>query len=100
MVSFTGTNKNARDSKRKSDLEQMRTALEICRAETGAYPASIGATVTCNSQVYLDPVPKDPRDPQPGYIYSYTYISSTEYTLCAQTMEGEGVFSPYCIKNP
>ena len=100
MVSFTTTNANARDSKRKGDLEQMRAALEICRAESGSYPPSIGATISCAGQTYLDPVPEDPREGQAGYDYTYTYVSATEYTLCATTMEGAGEVSPYCVANP
>lgn len=100
MVSFTGTNKNARDAKRKGDLEQIRAALEICRSETGSYPLSVGATVTCGGQDYLDPVPEDPREGQVGYGYQYTNVSATEYTLCALLMEGEDETSPYCVTNP
>lgn len=100
MVSFTGTNKNARDSRRRLDLEQIRSALEICRSEDGSYPLSIGTTITCGGQVYLDPVPEDPKEGQVGYGYQYTYISGTAYTLCALKMEADTATSPYCVKNP
>lgn len=100
MVSFTQTNEGARDSKRKADLEQIRSALEICRAEQGSYPASITTTVTCGGQVYLNPVPEDPREGQVGYDYRYTYVSATQYTLCALLMESTGETSPYCVTNP
>lgn len=100
MASFSSTNANARDSKRKGDLEQIRAALEICRAESGAYPASLGTAIVCDGQTYLDPVPTDPKDGQTGFGYSYTYVSPTQYTLCATTMEGSGETSPYCLSNP
>ena len=107
IASYTTTNKKARDSRRKSDLEQVRAALELCRAEAGLYPASVlfvaGGQVNCDDGlVYLDPIPLDPRQGQTGYSYSYTrgYLSgaTTEYELCAATMEAET--GPYCVHNP
>lgn len=102
MVSYQSTNKNARDSKRKADIEQVRSALEICRAETRSYPASItfGGSLTCSGQTYLNPVPLDPKNGQTGFGYTYTQLSTTEYQLCALTMEAAGATSPYCVTQP
>lgn len=100
MVNFASTNANARDSKRKSDIEQVRAALEICRAESGAYPLTLGTSIVCGGQTYLNNVPEDPKEGQAGYGYQYTYVSATQYTLCALTMEASGATSPYCTTNP
>ena len=35
-VNFQSTNQRARDGKRQADLEQMRTALEIARADSAS----------------------------------------------------------------
>lgn len=103
LVSFRTTNRNARDSKRKADLEQIRSGLEICRVETGTYPGGVteGGSISCGGQVYLNLVPSDPRTGQPGYGYTYAYDAlNNTYSLCATTMEGSAETSPYCVTNP
>lgn len=99
-ISFQSTSKKARDAKRMSDLEQIRSALELCRAEEGSYPLAIDDGVECGTNVYLSPLPKDPKNGAADFGYTYTYISGTEYSLCATTMEGNNAISPYCVKNP
>ena len=104
IASFTSTNQRARDSKRKADLEAIRSALEICRSENGAYPAGLDLVldtqIDCGGTIYLNVIPLDPRDGQAGYGYEYTYATATTYTLCALQMEGENETSPYCVTNP
>lgn len=100
LVNYRITSQKSRDAKRKADLESIRSALELCRAENGTYPAAIDTTVTCNAQVYLNPVPTDPKDDQGTFGYTYTRTSTTTYTLCATVMESDGETSPYCVTNP
>lgn len=104
IASFSSTNKEARDAKRKADLEAIRSALEICRAENGAYPLDLDLSndlsIVCGAETYLNPIPKDPRDGQSGYGYEYTFLTNTTYNLCALSMEGEDETSPYCVTNP
>ncbi|MFZ2153128.1 MAG: prepilin-type N-terminal cleavage/methylation domain-containing protein [Microgenomates group bacterium] len=69
MVSFGGTNKRARDSRRMSDLQKMAVALELARQVGGTYPASADTLVPS----YLQALPTDPK------TYDYLY-SSTNYT--------------------
>jgi len=76
LVSYQGARKSARDGKRKTDLEQIRSALEMCRADTGSYPTSLPGT--CST--YLSSVPTDPLSPTYEYRYSG---SANSYTLCA-----------------
>lgn len=103
IVSYRVTNQKARDARRKSDLESVRSALEICRTETGAYPASIdfsnNAPITCGGTTYLAKAPSDPKVGQAGFGYTYTRTSNTTYTLCAE-IETPGETTPYCITNP
>ncbi len=77
LTASMSSRKVARDGKRKSDLEQIRSALEIYRSEVKAYPASLGNLVS----VYLDKVPDDPLSGT--YTYSYTLSSPNSYTLCS-----------------
>lgn len=85
LVSLQGARKGARDARRKADLEEIRAALEMCRADTGEYPIAAGGDITevsCGGVDYLSPAPIDP-------IYSYYYYQSngTTYSLCAR-LEG------------
>ncbi|MCX6726100.1 MAG: type II secretion system protein [Candidatus Shapirobacteria bacterium] len=80
LVSYQGARKSARDGKRKTDLEQIRSALEMCRTDSGSYPIgnlSSGGTIICNTKTYLT----IPADPLTDRIYSYTGTANT-YTLC------------------
>lgn len=85
VVSFGGVNKKARDSRRISDVEKVRIALESYRQTKGIYPASLNTLVT---ESFLEVVPSDPKT---SVDYSY---GSTDYTyyLCA-TVEVDGSMS-------
>ena len=96
---------NARDTRRQSDLEQIRAALELFRSNTisGNYPCSRSG---CNWQNSLAPyfggttanIPKDPRTGS-DYVYSALLnnctTACTSYTLRA-TLELVGT----CIVDP
>jgi len=75
----------ARDGRRKSDLEQIRTALEMYRADSnGIYPSGNGEAEGVLSTVlsdYLSNFPSDPGIYQ--YYYSGSSTTSTNYSLCA-----------------
>lgn len=81
LVSFQGAKKTARDGRRKADLEQIRSALEMCYADTNVYPLTgqIDTSVSCGGKTYLSPISKDPVT---NFNYYYT-SSGTIYTLCA-----------------
>ena len=74
-VSYIRAVRLSRDSKRKTDLEQIRQALETYRSETGAYPADTSLLVSN----YITTLPTDPKTPSS----SYEYTPPTTYTLCA-----------------
>lgn len=95
MVNFQVTNRKSRDTRRRSDMEQIRSALELCRSDNGSYPASLGTSVVCGTTTYLNPVPTDPKG---GTDYEYTRTSTTTYSLCTNLMENED--NPYCVNNP
>lgn len=113
MVSFASAGKNARDSKRKADLETVRQALVLYKTEVGNYPtgAYTAATNTLKSQGFLsDPLPRDPKSSN-----SYDYkVSGSQFCLCASA-EGTGTHtklgtaagvctagtgSYFCVSNP
>ena len=41
LAALGSTRKSARDSKRKADLEQIRSALEMYRTDVGIYPSNL-----------------------------------------------------------
>lgn len=82
-VTYTSTMRNARNAKRVSDIQVIRSALEICRSQDGAYPATIVGSVSCASGPVLNPTPLDPA----GGTYSYNRTTTTSYTL---SCTGEG----------
>jgi len=95
FVGFSQARKSARDTKRKADLEQIRSALEIYRTDCKTYPTTItpgsplvGAAAICAGNTYMSAVPADSTTGQ-----SYYYSGSTNsYTLCAY-LETLGVVS-------
>ena len=50
-ASFLGSQKNARDSRRKVDLETIRQALELYRLDNGQYPFDDPFTTSCDSSL-------------------------------------------------
>lgn len=87
LVGFGATRKSARDSKRKADLEQIRSALEIYRTDCKTYPAVVtpGEPLVgvdlCVGNEYMSRVPTDPLSIT--YEYRYKYDSANKYYLCA-----------------
>lgn len=91
LVSYQGARKSARDGKRKVDLEQVRSALEMRRADCGSYSAgslSSGGNITGDGSsssciattIYIT----IPNDPLAGRNYVYTRgLTANLYTLCA-----------------
>lgn len=130
IVSYTTANRNARDAKRKSDLETVKAALEIYRTEEGCYPGSTtspctsadGANMTAllselQSTNYLSNTNqiKDPRpSPYEQYVYTYGSANCSVYCMCAKPEAGgspnsdtnncafdtSGDEDYYCICNP
>ncbi len=91
IASYSTINKQSRDTKRKSDIEQVRSALEMYRAENGFYPsAGSGSWVNASdatlglasylSPTYISAIPKDTKNVSP-YIYEYkaTGLSNGKY---------------------
>ncbi len=84
----------ARDSQRRSHLRQIQSALEVYRADCGAYPDSLGTSLTasCNSSsvTYMQTVPTDPST---GSSYYYC----TTAGLCASSTSLYSLYA--CIEN-
>lgn len=100
LVSFQGTRRSARDGRRKADLEQIRSALEIYRSDCGSYPSglSFGGILTGScptSTTYMATVPQDPLYSTYEYRYRRDPTNSSLYALCAY-LEGETAVTGTC----
>jgi len=96
--------KNSRDARRKSDLRQIQSALELYRADCGRYPIAppnqlpSPFTGTCTGPVvtYMQSVPKDPK----GNNYYYQNIGSSGYevSICAENAKaGQEGAKPHAV---
>lgn len=101
IVSYSTVNKRARDAKRKSDLEQVRSALEFYRSTNGFYPTgSDKSFVTLTTldagdgsgplvPTYLPSIPMDPKSSAETPItYFYAPIGTVapfySYCICGE----------------
>jgi len=81
FTNYATSQARARDGKRKVDLEQVRSALEMYRTDSGSYPGGTlvsGNDIAYGGTTYLT----IPNDPKPGRRYVYSG-SANSYTLCA-----------------
>lgn len=93
-VSLPNQGKNARDSRRKVDIESVRSALELYRTDqtNGNYPGGTYATLsTTLTPIYLQTIPVDPTNAAP-----YTYAPTTS-TGAACTTAGPAFCTTYTI---
>jgi len=101
LFGMQGARESSRDARRKSDLEMIRSGLEIYKSDCNVYvpaPLSWGGLLTGScptANTYIATIPKDPLDPT--YVYTYARPTTTTYTLCA-TLEQTGL--AYCVSNP
>jgi type II secretory pathway pseudopilin PulG len=105
LVSYQSAMRNARNGKRKADLESVRSALVLYRTDIGRYPIENTYDDMLDTLGdYLTNPPQDPKvsqDPNLGTQTGYTYISATgtTFTLCAR-LEPNPPGQLYCLMNP
>lgn len=102
LVSYQGSKKAARDSKRKADLEQIRSAIEIYRSDCKQYPPGItsaqpltGCPGDTTQVTYINSVPQDPGSCR----YYYLRRSLNSYILCASLETGNSQSDNECGNN-
>ncbi|NMB56323.1 type II secretion system protein [Candidatus Beckwithbacteria bacterium] len=100
LANYASVAKKGRDSRRQADLEQIRGALELYKADNGSYPEDL--TLTCNDEfgydsnsdnvndiVYMKQIPCDPKN-EDDYVYSYEREDAFNYNLKAKMEAEEG----------
>ena len=91
--------KKSRDGRRKADLEQIRSGLEMYRADVGSYPdpTSMGcdSALSVGGATYITSIPCDPQGG--SYVYSCVGGCSSGYDLTATL---EYPVEDYTVSNP
>ncbi len=103
LFGLSGARESSRDAKRKGDLEQIRSGLEIFKSDCSKYPSGNGVAATVipnsagvlkgddssascsSSNTYISQVPVDPVDPTRTYLYSSAGVT---YELCTALEQG------------
>ena len=93
-TSVMGNLQKGRDGRRQTDLEAIRSVLEIYRSDNSAYPLTATWKASL-SPTYMTTVPTDPKT-NGDYVYT---SGGTTYQLCADLEKVAGV-NDYCVTNP
>lgn len=98
LTSFRQAGLNARNSKRRADLESVRQALVLYRTDAGTYPVGTSfSTMISDIQGYFSSTQlTDPQNVTP-YVYSY---SSDGYTFTLNAMLEPDPGTSYSLTNP
>lgn len=94
IFGIQGARQSARDARRKSDLEQIRSGLEIYKSDCGTYPdpepytyivpSPLWGTNNSGSCLTTDEyISSVPSDPIAGKKYFYKKTNEYSYILCA-----------------
>lgn len=100
LVSYSQANQNARNGKRRTDLETVRQALVLYRTDAGSYPNTASwATMVSTIEDYLaNTTVTDPKNTG-AYVYDYETIDSgITFTVCATLEPDPG--TAYCVSSP
>jgi general secretion pathway protein G len=91
IFGLQGAREASRDATRKAALEQIRSGLEIYKADCGGYPltaqmsgsslAGAAGIPGCTGNTYISSIPVDPVPST--HTYAYTSTDGVTYTLCA-----------------
>jgi len=97
IFGLSGARESARNAKRKSDLELVRSGLELYKADCSSYPLSLtfgsslvgnDSSSTClSSNTYISEIPEDPISSNRSYRYS---SSGNTYEICASLEDETG----------
>jgi len=94
FLSYTQLGKSSRDARRKTDLEQIRMALEMYRSSNDFYPDSVDTACSSTAglidavgNTYLSDIPNDPRCSDYKYYYAAN-ADKSNYTLGARLEVG------------
>ena len=101
-VSYSQFSKSSRDARRKTDLEQLRAALEMYRSNNDTYPVGNWSNLSVLTTTYIQSLPTDPKSTSYSYYYSgavndYTVGSYLESGGTSCVAAGCTVDCNYCL---
>lgn len=108
-VSYSSVNKKSRDSRRISDLANMRMALEAIRQVGTTYPVASGGSPVGLAPLYIESIPKGPIGGTDVYFYtpnpatggySYTIWARMENAGSTNCPTACGTFYNYQVTSP
>ena len=106
MVSFTSSQRQARDTERKSDLAQYRNSLEnYANKNNGLYPTFVSGKVDPSTNLCVplgigNTCPEDPKNGSDPDNYYYEYQADTNgagYVLWARLENISGATTTYWV---
>jgi prepilin-type N-terminal cleavage/methylation domain-containing protein len=99
IFGLQGAREASRDAKRKADLEEIRSGLELYKSDCNVYPLTgnvpsgsplvgpTGSITGCLGNTYINLIPSDPVT---GRTYIYYSADGLTYQLCASLEQGTG----------
>jgi general secretion pathway protein G len=108
IFGLSGARESSRDARRKSDLELVRSGLELYKADCNAYPASLpvaGSALVGNpalastclaTNTYISAMPADPIASSRYYRY---LVVGSGYYLCS-SLEQQGLSTTTICGSP
>jgi len=90
LVSYTGAQKQTRDTQRRSDLNQFRNALEnYAGSNNGLYPESLDSIADLCSELVPNFITICPEDPAEDQSYGfYSSVTGDEFVLYGELETG------------
>lgn len=102
IMAYANFAKQSRDAKRQSDLAEIKSALEMYKADNNTYPTpcptnsscnglyfGTGALTGSNGQIYMSQLPQTPK----GSNYLYTLDQTTKIFTLSTTQENGSIYS-------
>lgn len=96
IVNLSKANKKSRDTRRKKDLGEIRTALEFYFDDRLGYPSQAKADAAGIGDGILSPyyIKNLPTDPKPN-THTYYYTGSASAFTLEATLEQGGIYTVY-----
>ena len=100
LISFAQAGKLSRDGKRKSDLENVKAALVIYRADQNTYPVASCPATAANYTAMLSTIANYINNPPASGPKNDTYSYCSDGQVFTLTATLESPVGPYTINNP
>lgn len=99
LVSLGPAREKARDSRRKADMRQMSTAMEMCYDDSGCGASEAyltAATMPGAIGSYLTVLPEDPQATITPYVWIDNSADNQTYCVYATLEQGSGTDPKFC----